>query len=400
VYPAILNDQSKGNSANQMRRVKTAVIGSGFMGKVHSEAIRRLGFVDIAAVVASDETKARQFGESIYVDKTTANYETVLNDPAIDAVHVCTPNALHHPVSKAAFAAGKAVLCEKPLAMSAAEAEDLVNAAESRDIPNCVNHNLRYYPVVQHVRRMIESGELGEVLVVQGTYSQDWLLYDTDWNWRIDSKVNGPLRVMGDIGSHWMDLVQHLTGLKITALCADMQIVHKTRKAPKGSVETFTGKMLKPEDYNEVSIDTEDFGAVLLHLGDRARGAFTVSQVNAGCKNRFQMEIFGTKCGVIWNQERPDELWIGHRNSPNQLIVKDPSLLHKGAAAYADLPGGHGEGYDDTHKQIFKRFYTKVADPKAPVDYPTFAEGLHGMRLLEKALESSRSCTWVDTQLS
>jgi predicted dehydrogenase len=381
-----------------MRKVKTAVIGSGFMGKVHAEAIRRLGFVDIAAVVASDEIKARQFGESICVENTTANYETVLNDSSIDAVHICTPNALHHPESKAAFAAGKAVLCEKPLAMSAAEAEDLVKAAESKNIPNCVNHNLRYYPVVQHIRRMIESGELGEVLVVQGTYSQDWLLYETDWNWRIDSKVNGPLRVMGDIGSHWMDLVQHLTGLKITALCADMQIIHKTRKAPKGSVETFTGKMLKPEDYNEVPIDTEDFGAVLLHLGDRARGAFTVSQVNAGCKNRFQMEIFGTKCGVIWNQERPDELWIGHRNSPNQVIVKDPSLLHKEAASYADLPGGHSEGYDDTHKQIFKRFYKKVADPSAPVDYPTFADGLHGMRLLEAALKSSKSRTWVDTK--
>jgi predicted dehydrogenase len=381
-----------------MRRVKTAVIGSGFMGKVHAEAIRRLGFVDIAAVVASNETKAREFGESICVDKTTANYETVLNDSSIEAVHICTPNALHHPESKAALNAGKAVLCEKPLAMSAAEAEDLVKVAESKSIANCVNHNLRFYPVVQHIRRMIESGELGEVLVVQGTYSQDWLLYDTDWNWRIQSNVNGPLRVMGDIGSHWMDLVQHLTGLKITALCADMQIVHKTRKAPKGSVETFTGKMLKPEDYNEVPIDTEDFGAVLLHLGDRARGAFTVSQVNAGCKNRFQIEIFGTKCGVMWNQERPDELWIGHRNSPNQIIVKDPSLLHKEAAAYADLPGGHSEGYDDTHKQIFKRFYRKVVDSSAPVEYPTFADGLHGMRLLEKALESSKKRVWVETK--
>jgi predicted dehydrogenase len=381
-----------------MRRVKTAVIGAGFMGKVHSEAIRRVGHVDIAAVVAANAAEAAAFGQSIGVERTTGDYKEILADPTIEAVHVCTPNALHYPLSKAALEAGKAVLCEKPLAMSAAEAQDMVNLAERTGLPNCVNHNLRYYPVVQHIRRMIETGDLGEVLVVQGTYSQDWLLYDTDYNWRIERAANGPLRVVGDIGSHWMDLVQHLTGLKITALCADLQIVHKTRKKPKRAIETFAGKTLSPEDYEQVTIDTEDFGAVLVHLGDRARGAYTVSQVNAGCKNRFQMEIYGTKCGVQWNQERPDELWIGHRNSPNQVILKDPSLLHSAAASYADLPGGHSEGYDDTHKQVYKRFYRKVADPSAAVEYPTFADGLHGMRLLEKVIESNEKRGWVDTR--
>jgi predicted dehydrogenase len=381
-----------------MRRVKTALVGGGFMGKVHAEGIRRLGYVDIAAVTSSSEQAARRFGESIGVEKTTGDYQTILNDSSIEAVHVCTPNALHYPQSKAAIEAGKAVLCEKPLTMSVAEAEEMVNIASQKNVANCVNHNLRYYPVVQHVRRMIENGDLGEILVVQGTYSQDWLLYDTDWNWRIDAKANGALRVMGDIGSHWMDLVQHLTGMKITALCADLQIIHKTRKKPKGSIETFTGKLLKPEDYNEVPIDTEDFGAVLLHLGDRARGAFTVSQVNSGCKNRFQMEIYGTKCGVMWNQEKPDELWIGHRNRPNELIMKDPALLRDAAAAYADLPGGHSEGYDDTHKQVFKRFYKKIVDPSVSVEYPTFADGLHGMRLLKKVIESSQKRAWVDTK--
>jgi predicted dehydrogenase len=381
-----------------MRRVKTAVIGAGFMGKVHSEAIRRVGHVDIAAVVAANATEAVAFGQSIGVERTSGDYKEILADPTIEAVHVCTPNALHYPLSKAALEAGKAVLCEKPLAMSAAEAQDMVNLAERTGLPNCVNHNLRYYPVVQHIRRMIEAGDLGDVLVVQGTYSQDWLLYDTDYNWRIERAANGPLRVVGDIGSHWMDLVQHLTGLQITALCADLQIVHKTRKKPKRAIQTFAGKTLSPDDYEEVRIDTEDFGAVLVHLGDRARGAYTVSQVNAGCKNRFQMEIYGTKCGVQWNQERPDELWIGHRNSPNQVIIKDPSLLHSEAASYADLPGGHSEGYDDTHKQVYKRFYRKVADPSAPVEYPTFADGLHGMRLLEKVIESHEKRGWVDTR--
>lgn len=367
------------------------------MGRVHSEAIRRLGNVELAAVAAANDAEAQAFARSIGVERSTGNFDTILADPEIQAVHICTPNALHYPFTKKALEAGKAVLCEKPLSMSAAEAQEMVDLAASRNLANCVNHNLRYYPVVQQIRRMIETGELGDVLVVQGTYSQDWLLYDTDYNWRIEQAANGPLRVMGDVGSHWMDLVQHLTGLQITALCADLQIVHKTRKKPKKAIQTFAGKTLRPEDYDEVPVSTEDFGSCLLQLGDRARGAFTVSQVNAGCKNRFQMEIFGSKCGVMWNQERPDELWIGHRNSPNQLILKDPSLLNKDAALYADLPGGHSEGYDDTHKQVFRRFYQKVADPSAAVEYPTFAEGLHGMKLLEKVRESHEKRAWVQT---
>jgi predicted dehydrogenase len=378
-----------------MQKLKTAIIGTGFMGKVHAENVRRLGYVEIAAVAASSEEKAREFGQILGVERTTGDYTSLLPDPEIQAVHVLTPNAMHYPMCKAALAAGKNVLCEKPFTMTSAEASELTGLAAQTGLANCIQHNLRYYPVVQQIRRMIESGELGEILIAQGTYSQDWLLYDTDWNWRIDSKANGPLRAMGDIGSHWMDMIQHLTGLKIDAVCADFATFHKTRKKPKGSIETFAGKTLKPEDYQAVPIDTEDFAAVLFHLGERARGSFTVSQMSAGRKNMFTFDIYGTKGGVSWNQERPDELWIGQRNTANRVIVKDPSLLDPRAAAYADLPGGHSEGYDDTHKQVFKRFYAKVADASAPVEYPTFEDGLRGMVLLEKVLESSKKRGWV-----
>jgi predicted dehydrogenase len=365
------------------------------MGRVHAENVRRLGYVEIAAVAASSEEKARQFGHSLGVERTTGDYKTLLQDSAIKAVHVLTPNAMHHPMCKAALEAGKHVLCEKPFTITSGEARELVDLAAKTRLANCIEHNLRYYPVVQQIRRMIEAGQLGEILIVQGTYSQDWLLYDTDWSWRVDSKANGPLRAMGDIGSHWMDMIQHVTGLKIAGLCADLATFNKTRKKPRGSIETFTGKTLKPGDYQAVPIDTDDFGAVLLHLGDRARGCFTVSQMSAGRKNMFTFDIYGTKAGVSWNQERPDELWIGHRNTPNGLMVKDPSLMDPKAAAYADLPGGHGEGYDDTHKQVFKRFYARVADSSAPVEYPTFEDGLRGMVLLEKVLESAKKQAWV-----
>ncbi len=379
-----------------MRRLKTAIIGTGFMGRVHTEAVRRLGHVKVAAVAGSSAARAEQFGAAMGIDRTTGDWRTLLDEKDIEAVHVLTPNALHHPVTMSALASGKHVLCEKPLSLSSDEALEMLDLASSRELVHATNHNLRYYPVVQHIRSMIEQGELGEILVVQGTYSQDWLLYDTDFNWRLDAAANGPARVIGDIGSHWMDMIQHLTGLRITSLCADLQIFHATRKRPKGSIETFAGKLLQPEDYDEVPISTEDFGAVLVRLGERARGAYTVSQVSAGNKNRFQVEIYGTQGGVMWNQEAPDQLWIGHRNSPNQLLVKDPSLLEARASGFADLPGGHSEGYDDTHKQLFRRFYQRVADPSIEVAYPTFADGLLGMRLIEKVLESHARHGWVD----
>jgi len=378
-----------------MKMLKTALIGTGFMGKVHAENLRRLGNVEIVAVAGSSDQRAREFGKSIGVNRTTGNYQEVLEDSTIDAVHVLTPNALHSPICRAALEAKKNVLCEKPFTVSLQQARELVDLAAKTGLANCIQHNLRYYPLVQQIRCMIEAGDLGEILIVQGTYSQDWLLYDTDWNWRVNAKENGALRAMGDIGSHWMDMIQHVTGLRITQLCADLATFHKTRRRPKGSVETCAGKQIQPGDYESVSIDTEDFGSVLVRMGERARGAFTVSQMSAGRKNMFTFDIYGAKAGVSWNQERPDELWIGQRNSPNQIIIKDPALLYPKAAAYADLPGGHSEGYDDTHKQVFKRFYARVADPAAPVEYPTFEDGLLGMRLLEKVAESSAKRGWV-----
>jgi predicted dehydrogenase len=191
-------------------------------------------------------------------------------------------------------------------------------------------------------------------------------------------------------------MAEHVTGQRITSVCADLQIFHKTRKQPKGPVETFAGKTLRPEDYLETTVDTEDFGAVVFRMGDRTRGAFTASQVSAGRKNRLSIEIFGTKCGVAWSQERPDELWIGNRNTNNQIIIKDPSLLKDKAKSYADLPGGHSEGYDDTFKQIFRRFYTSIADEGADPDYPQFVDGLRQLTILQAELDSSERRAWVD----
>jgi len=362
-------------------RMKAAIAGSGFMGRVHLEGVRRLGHVDAVAVRGRD----------------SAAFEAALRDPEIRAVHICTPNASHFKLAKAALEAGKHVLCEKPLATSVAEAQELVELARAKNLRNCTCHNLRYYPMVQQMRRMREAGDLGEILVVQGAYSQDWLLYDTDWNWRIDSSEAGPSRALADIGSHWCDMAEHITGLRITSLCAELQTFHKIRKRPRGEVETFAGKNRAPEDYDVVPIDTEDFGSVIFRLGERARGAYTASQVSAGRKNRLSIEIYGTKGSVAWDQERPDELWIGQRNSNNQILVKDPALLKPDARAYADLPGGHSEGYDDTFKQVFRRFYRAIENPGEQPEYPQFVDGLRQLQILQTEIESHRRRCWLDT---
>jgi predicted dehydrogenase len=378
-----------------MKTIRTAIFGTGFMGRVHLEAVRRVEGVEAAAISARNEAAARKLGAAFSIPTITTDYRTVLRDPSIDAVHICTPNAQHLPMAKEALEAGKHVLCEKPLTTTVAESEELVALAAKRGLRNCVCHNLRYYPMVQQMRCLREAGDLGEILVVQGTYSQDWLLYDTDWNWRVDEKSAGPSRCMADIGSHFFDMAEHVTGLRVTSLCADLQTFHKTRKQPRHSVETFANKMMGPEDYIETPVETEDFGAVVFRMGGRTRGSMTASQVSAGRKNGLSIEIYGTKSSVAWNQERPDELWQGHRDTPNSISVKDPSLLLPGARSYADLPGGHSEGYDDTFKQVFRRFYDSIRSGGA-AEYPQFVDGLRQMRILSAVLESNGKRGWTD----
>ncbi|MFZ0773764.1 MAG: Gfo/Idh/MocA family oxidoreductase [Candidatus Sulfotelmatobacter sp.] len=384
-----------------MKPIRTAIFGTGFMGRVHLEAVRRLEFVEAAAIAGRNADAARRLGAGFSIPTIATDYRDVLRDPKIDAVHICTPNAQHFPMAKGALQAGKHVICEKPLATSVDEGEELVSLAAIQGLRNCVCHNLRYYPMVQQMRAMREAGDLGEILALQGTYFQDWLLYDTDWNWRVAGKSGGPSRCMADIGSHWFDMAEHVTGLRVTSLCTDLATFHPTRKQPKHSVETFSDKLLGPEDYVETAVDTEDFGAVIFRMGERARGSMSASQVSAGRKNRLSIEICGTRASVAWNQERPDELWVGYRDTANQIFVKDPSLLKPAARTYSDLPGGHSEGYDDTFKQVFRRFYAStsaasIAAPDSAPEYPQFVDGLRQLTILKAALESNRTRGWVD----
>jgi predicted dehydrogenase len=376
-----------------MKKIKVAIFGTGFMGRVHTESLRRLGNIEVVSVAGSTFERTRKFADEVGIECATGDYRELLTDPDVSAVHICSPNALHYEMTMAALSAGKHVVCEKPLASSVAEAEEMIALARSKNLANCTLYNIRSYPQLQNLRRMREAGELGEIRVVQGTYSQDWLFYDTDWNWRIES---GKSRTFADIGTHWCDLAEHVTGLQITSLCAELQTFIKTRKRPKGSVETFQGKASKPSEYQEVNIATEDFGAMIFRMGEFTRGAMTASQVSAGRKNRVFLEIFGTKASAVWDGERPEELWIGHRDGPNELLLKDATLFAEGAESYSDLPGGHSEGYDATFKQVFKRFYRTVRDRNAPVEYPTFEDGRRQVAIVDSVIESSTRRRWVD----
>jgi predicted dehydrogenase len=382
-----------------MARIGVAVIGAGFMGGVHAEALRRAG-CDVVGVLGVDEAESTKFAAAVGA-RAFRSLEELLADPAVASVHIGTPNRLHFPMAKAALQAGKHVLCEKPLAMTSAETAELV--ALARKHPKqaaAVNYNLRFYPLNLEARERVRGGALGRVLHVTGSYVQDWLLLDTDYNWRVLAAEGGELRAVADIGTHWLDLVHAMTGLEVEALCADLLTVHPVRRRPKGEVETYSGKLAKEEDLVPVAVTTEDYGAILLRFKGGARGTLSVSQVTAGRKNCLRYELAGEKGSLYWNSENPEQLWMGRRSGPNEVLMRDPSLLSEPARAAIGVPGGHAEGYADTFKQHFRAFYGYVAkgDFSAPPPFATFADGHREVVLCEAVLESHRKGTWVEVK--
>jgi predicted dehydrogenase len=373
-----------------------AVVGTGFMGPAHTEALRRLG-LPVVGILGSTPDKSRRAAAELGVPKGYANFEEVLADPQVQSVHLATPNRLHYPMARAALQAGKHVLCEKPLAMNATESAELVELARQAKVAAGVNYNMRFYPLCLESRERIRRGDLGEIYSVQGSYVQDWLLYPTDYNWRVLADEGGALRAVADIGTHWLDLVQHVTGRAVEAVCADLQTVHPVRRRPRGEVATFSGKIDRPDATDEIAITTEDVGAILLRLQGGGRGSLFVSQATAGRKNCLRFEIAGASAALAWNSEAPNELWIGHRDRPNEVLLKDPGLLSEAVRPYVGYPGGHNEGYPDSFKQCFRAFYDyiRAGDLTAPPPFPTFADGHREIVLCDAILESHRRQSWV-----
>lgn len=377
--------------------LQVGVIGTGFIGPAHVEALRRLG-IRVKGIAGSSTERAVPKAEALNIETVYDSAEALIADPEIAVVHITSPNHLHYPQAKAALRAGKHVVCEKPLAMSTRESAELVALAKERRLVNAVNFNIRFYPLAHQAKAMVQNGDLGDVRIVHGSYLQDWLLLPTDWNWRLEPELGGDMRAVADIGSHWLDLTTFVTGLRVEAVCADFATFIPVRKKPAKPIDTFTGKLQTATDTVDQPIRTEDYATILLRYEGGARGVLTVSQVSAGRKNRLFFEINGAKSSLAWDSERPNELWIGHRERPNEVLMKDPSLLDPLARQFASYPGGHNEGFPDTFKQLYVAVYRylQAGDFDAAPDFPTFEDGHYELMLGEAILQSARERRWVE----
>jgi len=370
-----------------------AIIGLGFVGKAHLEALRRLG-IPVRGILGSSPQRTKEAIHELQLDRGYNSLEELARDPEVHVVHICTPNHVHSDQTKSAMQAGKHVMCEKPLAMNTRESAALVELAHKVGRVAGVAYNLRYYPLCHEARSVVQKGLIGEPRLIHGSFLQDWLLYPTDWNWRLQPELGGDMRAVADIGTHWMDLVTWITGKKITEVCADLATLNPVRKKPRGRVESFQKAQGATDDYK---VTTDDYASILLRFERNAQGVCTVSQVSAGRKTRLWFEIDGSEGSISWNSEEPNTLWIGRRREPNAEIIKDPSIMSPEARGYAAYPGGHAEGYPDTFVQLFKDFYSYLERGilSAPRTFPTLETGHIEMQLCEAIAQSARERRWI-----
>jgi predicted dehydrogenase len=374
--------------------LNAAIVGLGFVGRAHLDALRRLG-IPVVGILGSTPERGKQAAEKLGLPRAFVSLDELAADSSVHAVHLCTPNNLHFQEASQLLRAGKNVLCEKPLALDSREAAALCSLAKEMGRVGAVAYNLRYYPLLQEARALIRKGAIGQVKLAHGSFLQDWLLYPTDWNWRLESKLGGELRAVSDIGTHWMDLVTWLMRTRVSELCADLATVLPSRQRPKGRVESF--QKAASGEKEEVLITTDDYASVLLHFQNDARGVMTVSQVSAGRKARLWFEIDGAEGSLAFNTEQPNTLWIGRRDGACEELPKDPALMSPEARGYAAYPGGHAEGYPDTFMQLFKDFYGYLAagDFRAPREFPTFESGYDELVLCEAIAESVQKKSWI-----
>lgn len=375
-----------------------AVIGTGFIGRLHVQELMRVPRVRVAAVADENLASAKEIAEQYGIDVYTDDYRALLKDPAITVFHNCTPNHLHYSINREILEAGRHLLCEKPLAVDASQAEELQSLAEERGLTTGVNFCYRYYPVVQEMACRVRRGEVGRVHSVAGHFYQDWLLYDTDYNWRLDKRFSGNSLTVADIGTHWCDLSQFVLGSRITEVMADLQTVIPVRKKSARSTNTFSGGENKPEELTEVPVELEDAGSVLVHFENGARGVFSVCQLCAGRKVSIDLQVYGTASSLEWRHERPNEFWQGYRDKPNAVFCENPLLQSKESARYARLPSGHPTGYADAMRNLFCDFYESIGRGDGAVKPPDFRDGWNEMKIVEAVLQSNAAKAWTSVR--
>jgi predicted dehydrogenase len=383
-------------------RLGAAVVGGGFAASSHLDALARLPGVEVAGVLGRSPERSQQLATQFGVTRAYRDSEEMLADPAVDVVHVCTPNRHHAPVVELALAASKHVVCEKPLGLDIAESQRLAGLASRAGTVSAVCFNYRHFPVVQAVRSALRSGAEGAVHLVHGGYLQDWLIEDTDWNWRLLRSEAGSSRAVGDIGSHWLDLVQHVTGDPIVSVCAKLSRLHDERRVPlSGEVPSFDqGRAGTGAAAATMAVDTEDMAVVLLRFASHALGSCVVSQVSAGRKNRLHVEFAAAAASFAWDQEEPNVAWVGRRHGGTGSILRDQAELDPAVAPLAHFPAGHQEGWPDAMRNLMLDVYAAVAAHREgrvhETTFATFDEAVVVARVVEAIARSDREATWVD----
>lgn len=379
-----------------MKKFRVGILGMGYIGESHIEAVRRIGQCQLYAVADTNAGLAREKAEQYGVDRCCSSVDELLNDPKVDVIHNCTPNFLHAQLNCRILRAGKHLFSEKPLSRNYAEAMQVLQAKkENPEVVAAVNFNYRMNPLVQDMRGRIARGEIGDVRIISGCYLQDWLMYDTDYSWRLEPEIAGNSCCMADIGSHWMDAVQCVTGHRITKVMADLVTVLPVRKKPLEQTQTFTSQ--KAGRYELKHIENEEYGAVLFKTDRGATGVFHASEMSPGHGCYFEIEINGSKASLRWNQEENDRLWVGHRDEDNRLVIRDPNHISPQAKEYTSLAKGHPEGWNDAFKgniYSFYRYLSQEGEKKAP-DFATLEEAARIVQLTEAIVRSSREKRWI-----
>lgn len=379
--------------------MRAGIVGTGWMAAVHTEALRRIG-VEVVGMVGSSRQRAFDLAGPL-LPPPMSGIDELLASPGLDAIHVTSPNHVHAAHARAALESGVAVVCEKPLGVDTTETAELVDLATRAGVVNAVCFNLRYYPQNQNAAALVAGGSIGTPRLVSGHYLQDWLLLDTDWNWRLDAARQGELRAVADIGSHWIDLTSFVTGQLVTEVFADLHTFITERHRPTGEVQTFAAARVDRDAVRERQpISSDDAAGLLLRFDGGARGVCTVSQVSAGRKNCVHWEIDGAESALGWLSEDPERLWIGHRGRPNEIVEKDAATLTPAGTAAALFPGGHVEGYPDTFRALFSDVYADIrrGAPSESPTYPTFAVGHRIVAVCEAIAGSARTGAWVHVE--
>ncbi len=375
--------------------IRAGVVGVGFIGLAHIEALRRLG-VNVVGVVGSSPERGRDKAESTGVGRAFESVAEMAADPNIDVIHLASPNYAHAEQARLVLDAGKHIVCEKPLALNSEDTADLVARADTSGLVNAVCFNIRFYPANHQAMAMVAAGEIGEPRFITGSYHQDWLLLETDWNWRLQPEEAGQLRAVADIGSHWLDLTRFISGRGVIEVMADLHTLVAVRKHPAGPIETFA-TVAKGQELIEETMTSDDAAGILLRFEDGARGVVTISQVSAGQKNAVRYEIAGSESALRWDSTVPDDLFIGHRGRPNEVLSRDAGLYAPDAADLVGYPGGHVEGFPDTFRALFSKVYEDVlaGTPSAAPRYPTFADGHDAVLVTDAIARSHQSQSWT-----